>query len=519
MRTRATLAGLLLMAACADHDPTSNSQLLFDPDTANLSDALDPGLYWRDPDTLWIYDRKPEGGVGSHSGDATAISRLQSLNVRLTRYTLWIHYYQTDPTYKANWISSVANMCAQGLRPVIVVEGTGEASWSGWFPAFMNAAVADNPCVQHWQLWNEPDQDAGACAAGHCVFGTGTPYSKGVQYAAMLIQTYPQIKSANPNALVLTAGVNFGNGPSFLQGVYDGGGRKYFDIVAVHPYGGATAQWDEAPNPACAGVSGAGVRSYGQCYHNLFAANGDQGRILWSTEFGVPGTMIVGSWGPKTAAELDAIHRQWWVDALAIASNYRHYQKMIGYQLVAGEEGVVPTDGGNAEDYGFGIIRPGGSWRPAATWLQSSGYNSHALQYATAAGNVTVYAPGRRPVKYSYSRSGNYVTFSVMVDKLSRTVVTWAPEVAMSVSITGLTTIKTPGSRTWTCGASGGAGGYSYAWYRRDYGGSFVYAGSGTSYTTWVDGNDAPSFTLKCSVTSAGQTVSAEKTVNVIMMY
>jgi hypothetical protein len=521
MRTRAMLAGvLLLIAACVDHEPTG-PQLAFTPRSADLlSDALDPGFYWRDTDTLWIYDRKPEGGAGTHSGDATAISQLQSLNVRLTRYTLYIGPYVDDPNYKAAWISTVANMCAQGLIPVIVVHGVGGTSWSGWFPSFMYGAVSDNPCVRHWQLWNEPDANDGSCTDGNCVFGTGSPYSKGVEYAAMLIQTYPQIKSANPNALVVTAGVNFGNGPSFLQGVYAGGGRKYFDIVGVHPYGGATAQWDQAPNPSCTGVTGAGVRSYGQCYHNLFAANGDQGRILWSTEFGVSAQLIQASWGPQTGAFYDDTHRQWWIDALGIASTYRYYQKMIGYQLVAADGGVTPTDGGNPDDYGFGIIRPSGALRPAATWLQGSGYNTHALQYTTAAGDVTVYAPGKQPIGYPYTRNGSYVTFNVTVDKLSPTVVAWVPEGnPLTVSISGLTTIKRAGNNTWTCSATGGSGGYSYRWDRQDDGGSYYWVGSNSSYTSWIDQNNAPSFDLKCTVTSGGQSSYAEKHVNVLIPY
>ena len=467
MRTRTALAGLLLMAACADHTPTG-TQLTLDPRSADLYDALDPGLYWRDTDTLWVYDRKPEWGPGTHSPDATAIGQLQSLNTRITRYTLWSHSYQNDPGYKSDWISNVANMCAAGLKPVIVVHGWWGESWSG-FPSFMNGVAADNPCVQHWQLWNEPDSDDGTCTPANCVFGMGPPFYKGMEYAAMLIQTYPQIKAANPNALVLTAGVNFGNGVSFLQGVYAGGGRKYFDIATLHPYGGATAQWDEAPTPSCAGVSGAGVRSYGQCLHNLFANHGDQGRMLWSTEFGVGGQLIVASWptAPNTGAFFDDVHRQWWIDAIGIASSHKHYQKMIGYQLVAGDGGAVPTDGGNAEDYGFGIIRPGGAWRPAATWLQSSGYNTHALQYFNAAGYVTVYAPGKRPVGYSYTRNGSYVTFWVLVNKMSRTVVAFEPESgggALTASIAGNDEIAPYVGCSWSAVVSGGTPPYEYSW-------------------------------------------------------
>jgi hypothetical protein len=252
-------------------------------------------------------------------------------------------------------------------------------------------------------------------------------------------------------------------------------------------------------------VSGAGVRSYGQCYQNLFSANGDQGRILWSTEFGVSGAKIVNDWGPKTSVALDSIHRNWWRDALSIASTHKHYQKMIGYQLVANEDGVVPTDGGNPEDYGFGLIRPGGTWKPAASWLQGSGYNSHILQYSTAAGWVTVYAPGKRPIGYSYSRNGGYVTFHVVVDKAAPKVVAFEPEPTPppSVTISGTSEMQAYSWCQWSAPASGGTPPYSYAWTVDGQ-----PAGDDSDMFTHAAGSS--SFTIAVTVTDAGGRVTSD---------
>jgi subtilisin family serine protease len=88
---------------------------------------------------------------------------------------------------------------------------------------------------------------------------------------------------------------------------------------------------------------------------------------------------------------------------------------------------------------------------------------------------------------------------------------------ALYVSISGITTVKTPGGYTWTCNASGGVGGFTYQWTRSDAGGPYYFVGSGTTYSSWVDQYSGPYFDLRCAVTSGTQTVSADKRVNVII--
>lgn len=85
------------------------------------------------------------------------------------------------------------------------------------------------------------------------------------------------------------------------------------------------------------------------------------------------------------------------------------------------------------------------------------------------------------------------------------------------VSISGPGSVKTVGNYTWTCSASGGVGGYSYLWERSDNSGPYYTAGTGTSYSDWVDTSDGPGFDLRCSVTSGTQTVAAERSVAVIL--
>ncbi|MEI6045388.1 MAG: glycosyl hydrolase [Chloroflexota bacterium] len=77
--------------------------------------------------------------------------------------------------------------------------------------------------VSYWQVWNEPENN---------------DYLNGANpadYARLLRASYATIKAANPNAKVLTAGVN-GFAVPWLEKMVAAGGEGQYDILAVHPY-------------------------------------------------------------------------------------------------------------------------------------------------------------------------------------------------------------------------------------------------------------------------------------------
>jgi hypothetical protein len=77
--------------------------------------------------------------------------------------------------------------------------------------------------VTYWQVWNEPENNdylAGANPA---------------DYARLLRASYATIKAANPNAKVVTAGVN-GFAVPWVEKMLAAGGEGQYDILAVHPY-------------------------------------------------------------------------------------------------------------------------------------------------------------------------------------------------------------------------------------------------------------------------------------------
>jgi serine protease len=83
-----------------------------------------------------------------------------------------------------------------------------------------------------------------------------------------------------------------------------------------------------------------------------------------------------------------------------------------------------------------------------------------------------------------------------------------------TTNITGTASITTAGSYTWSANASGGNGTYTYNWEYRVGTGTWTSVGTGATYTRSVASGN-PSFELRVTVTSAGQTASDTHLVTV----
>jgi hypothetical protein len=78
--------------------------------------------------------------------------------------------------------------------------------------------------VRFWQVWNEPENAR-----------YWQPQPDPAAYAALLRAAYPAIKAADPNAVVLSAGIVPTN-ISFIRAIAEQGAWGSFDILALHPY-------------------------------------------------------------------------------------------------------------------------------------------------------------------------------------------------------------------------------------------------------------------------------------------
>jgi len=78
--------------------------------------------------------------------------------------------------------------------------------------------------IHIWQIWNEPNLS---------LFWDADPYAP--TYVALLRPAYAAVKRADPTAKVMLAGLPDRSWLA-LQDIYKAGGRRFFDIAAVHPY-------------------------------------------------------------------------------------------------------------------------------------------------------------------------------------------------------------------------------------------------------------------------------------------
>ncbi len=182
--------------------------------------------------------------------------------------------------------------------------------------------------IAHFQVWNEPNLEG--------EWGGG-PIDPAL-YGRLLQATYPKVKAANPEALIVTAGLaqtdqdgvttNNMNELRFIQGLYDAGARDSFDILSVMAYGIGASPEDRRVDPLRINFSRI-VQT-----RELMVRNGDAAKPVWVSEYGWvalpddwPGDRVT-VFGPSVDEEtqarylidgLDRMRREWpWIGAVFV---------------------------------------------------------------------------------------------------------------------------------------------------------------------------------------------------------
>ncbi len=364
---------------------------------------------------LMVHDPRVELGIGMHDMSAQQIGLVRDLGIRLVRHTMYWYQIETgtqagayDEAALGRWDELVDRCDREGIILEVVVHGN--APGCGFanrvesyerFARFMGDMASRFASVRYWELFNEMD------VAFTDLFGAqdAVPMvQRGRMYAEMLKLAYPAIKAANPRAFVLTGGMT--DTGDFPRGIYEGGGREYFDIMNIHTYG-VPVVWAFVDR--------------GMQVRQTMARNGDGPKPLWNTEFGIDAGNLVGAWGyPHDGGEedgprLDELMLQQWEACLDAAEKYELYQKILPYQLHAGNERDDNGDlaatlrlpvGHTVDDYGFGILRRDGNTpRPVYTWLKQRDFNRPILQRPQLTADVEFWDPeGLTPVGYEPNR-------------------------------------------------------------------------------------------------------------------
>lgn len=86
-----------------------------------------------------------------------------------------------------------------------------------------NPRLAARP-IRDWQAWNEPTMLG---------FWLDQPFAP--PYVKLLKAARPALRRVDPKARLVLAGLVY-DSPSALRSIYRAGGRKHFDVAAVHPF-------------------------------------------------------------------------------------------------------------------------------------------------------------------------------------------------------------------------------------------------------------------------------------------
>jgi hypothetical protein len=179
-----------------------------------------------------------EAGVNLTNLSPTSVQQATALGVGWVR--LFVPWNDIEPArgvHAQNWIAEyerVFSTLPAGTHIILDVVGT--PAWesggsAGNAPPQNDADYATlvHFLAQHWagrvtafEIWNEEDTSQ---------WWAGAPDP--AAYTRLLQAAYPAVKSADPSAVVVLGGLT-GNDYAFLQGVYEAGGKGYFDAVGVH---------------------------------------------------------------------------------------------------------------------------------------------------------------------------------------------------------------------------------------------------------------------------------------------
>jgi len=365
---------------------------------------------------LWVYDGRTELGVGMHGACDDQFDLAKKLGIRLVRHTVyWYTVEKTDRpgVYDEGGLKSyddvVERAKKKGIELVLIIHGNAPGvSWSnrqaGYerFAKFAEFMARRYPSVRFWELWNEMD------TGFTDIFGAERPnypsFERGRCYAQMLKAAYPAIKRGNPRAWVLVGGISSGGPEEFIRGMYEEGGREFFDFMNIHTYG-VPVNWGML-------VSGYQVKA-------TMGEYGDFGRPLWNTEFGIDAGNLYHAWQVNTAKGFDDGHLEQWRKCIEEAMRYRFYWKILPYQFAAGNEsfkdvltdpktGIKLPAGHTIDDYGFGLVRSDGKTpRPTYDWLLGAQVNAAVQKDSEFVTDVEVECDGSwRPEGLTFETAG-----------------------------------------------------------------------------------------------------------------
>ncbi|HEV2943985.1 MAG TPA: hypothetical protein VGX26_02585 [Solirubrobacteraceae bacterium] len=338
-----------------------------------------------------------EAGVNLNTLEPAAIAQASALGAHWVRvFAPWSYLEPSPGEHSAFWLPRFDRLLSSlpsGTHAII--DFVGAPSWESGSTA-PNAPPSDPAdyarilhfLAQRWaghvaayEIWNEED-------ASRWWAGGPDPAA----YTRLLQAAYPAVKSADPAAEVVLGGMT-GNDYNFLEGVYQAGGKGYFDAVGVHT---DTACNVNSPFVFLRDDDGRLDQDSFIGYREVHAtelANGDQVPI-WMTEMSwrtTSATCPEGAWaGLKPEGVTDEQQATYLSQAYHCLASAPYVQVGLWYPIA--DEGLVNS----------GLLRANHSHKPSYAAMRS--YIQHGDLLKGACGDfsgpkIQVYDPTR--LRYS----------------------------------------------------------------------------------------------------------------------
>jgi hypothetical protein len=331
-----------------------------------------------------------EAGVNLSSLSPAAVEQASALGAKWVRvFVPWGDIEPARGQQAQNWLAEYDRVLAllpKGGHAIFDVVGT-----PGWENPAGNNAPPANPAdyaallhslARRWagkgvayEIWNEED-------AARWWAGAPDPGA----YTRLLQSTYTAVKSADPGATVVLGGLT-GNDYDFLQGVYEAGGKGYFDAIGVHTDTACNIASPEEflrdPNGRLDQDSFLGYREV----HATELANGD-GVPIWMTETSwrtTTATCPEGHWaGQKPEGVSEEQQASFLTQAFHCMAEDPYVQVALWYPL---------NDSGSVVS---GLTHANGSHKPSYAAMQE--YLAHGDQQTGTCGHfagpkITLAAP------------------------------------------------------------------------------------------------------------------------------
>jgi hypothetical protein len=246
-----------------------------------------------------------------------------------------VRWLRLDVTSTFSSDAFIQDATAGGIHVDAILQNGGLSNTPSAIASFASDAVAHlkPEGVETYEVLNEPN----GCGDTETASG----------YAAILKSTYIAIKTADPNAFVLSGGLCPNSGANepytYLTSMYADGVQGYFDGFNMHPY--------SFPDTPLQVTDGWNPWSYLSELYSIMSSNGDGNKKIWLTEFGCP----TGTDGGYPADCTDATLAQQITDAFTSARAGAYVGPLLIYNW---EDDSVTQDGD------FGLYTSSGSAKP-----------------------------------------------------------------------------------------------------------------------------------------------------------